>query len=432
MHSRLAAIATRGVAMAGTFIQVVVISRSVSLDDAGTVFVLFTLMNLAATLGRFGTDNLVLRRIASKQPGHETEARWLKAICWIASGLSGIAIYGLLASGLLQVSGSRSDVLEAACVGLMTVFYAINVFAGAVLRASGRLIAGILAELGSAPWLTAIFVGLASFFWQPTVLTVLLALLAAGALTALWAMVQIRALNTVRGDFDWRGCFIFVRTHLSSLSALMGTSLLFFALVWVPQLGLGLVGTGAQVAQYTAAARIASFISIFPGIQTSYLAPKFAQLSHSGQLKELSAESGRAAMCAALVAVPILTFVALVPQMLLQLFGVGYEEAVVPALILCIGSYVTLAFGQVNTVMLTSDLERPAMLLNSLLLVFVAVLTVVGAPAIGVAGVAIVNAVGSMFYAAISSLIIRVQLGVNSTIGSFFGHLLFPDELRKR
>lgn len=432
MPSRLSAIAARGFAMAGTFIQVVVISRSLSLGDAGIVFLLFTLMNLAATLGRFGTDNLVLRKIASKQPGHESEARWLRAICWIVSGISGSAIYGLLASGLLQVSGSRSDALEAVCVGLMTVCYAINVFAGAVLRASGRLVAGILAELGSAPWLTVVFVGLISLFVRPTVLTVLLSLLAAGAATAVWALSQIRALNGVRDRLNWRGCIAFVRIHLFSLISLMGTSLLFFTLVWVPQLCLGMVGTGAQVAQYTAAARIASFINIFPGIQTSYLAPRFAQLSHSGHVKALSAEGGRAALWAALVAVPMLTLVASMPQMVLKLFGGGYEEAAIPALVLCIGAYVTLAFGQVNTVMLTSGLERPALVLNSLLLLFVAILTVVGAPIIGVAGIAMVSALGSVGYAAFSSLIIRLRIGVNSTIGSFFGHLLLQGESRER
>ena len=66
MYPRLAAIGSRGFAMAGSLFQVVVISRALSMDDAGVVFLLITVMNLAATLGRFGAkDNLILRRIAA-------------------------------------------------------------------------------------------------------------------------------------------------------------------------------------------------------------------------------------------------------------------------------------------------------------------------------------------------------------------------------
>ncbi|MDQ0824665.1 O-antigen/teichoic acid export membrane protein [Arthrobacter sp. B2I5] len=425
MRTRLTAIGIRGFALAGSFIQVVVISRTLTLDDAGLVFLLFTLMNLAATLGRFGTDNLILRRIASLPDAEDPEAYLLRMVCWIVSCVAGTALTICLASGMLSILGAQMGLLESICVGLMTVFYSFNVFAGAVLRASGRMVSGILAELGTTPWLSILLVGAQAMFVKSSVLTVLCSLLAAAFATSFWAYRATRTIIHVPGRAEWGQGLVFVRCQLSSLASLMGTSLLFFVLVWVPQLGLGLVGTGTQVAQYTAAAKVAALINIFPGMQTSYLAPKLAELAHARQVKELSRECGGAALVASLVAVPLLTLVAFQSTSVLRIFGEGYQEAATPALILCAGAYATLAFGQVNTVMLTAGLERPALLLNSVLLLLVAVVTVAGAPALGVSGIAAASALASLGYAAISSFIIRLRLGVNSTIGSFLGPLFF-------
>lgn len=424
MHTRLAAIGSRGFALAGSFVQIVVISRSLRLDDAGLVFLIFTLMNLAATLGRFGTDNLILRRIASHPDGVGPEAHWLRMLCLTTSCVAGAALTVFLASGAVSMAGSRIGLLESACVGLMTVFYSFNVFAGAVLRASGRMVSGILIELGLAPWLSVLLVGVPALFSETSVLGVLCSLLAAGFATTVWAHTSTRTLIGGPRGTDWSECFAFVRDHMASLASLMGTSLLFYILVWVPQLGLGVVGTGAQVAQYTAAAKVAALINVFPGIQTSYLAPKLAQLANAGKMNELNRECGVAAVGAALLAVPLLTVVAAQSTAVLRLFGEDYQHAAVPALILCIGAYATLAFGPVNTVMLTAGLERPALLLNTLLLLVVAVVTVAGAPKLGVTGVAAASALGSIGYAAISAFIIRLRMGANVTIASFFGHIL--------
>ncbi len=144
---------------------------------------------------------------------------------------------------------SQLGVLESAFVGLMTVFSAFSVFAGAVLRASGRMVAGILAELGIAPWISVILIGVPALFLDTSLLTVLCSLLAAGVVTSVWAFSATRTFFDVSEKMDWRGCVHFVRNQLTSLASLMGTSLLFFVLVWVPQLGLGVLphgGTGGR------------------------------------------------------------------------------------------------------------------------------------------------------------------------------------------
>lgn len=420
MPFKFYAIGARAFAMAGSFCQVVVVSRALNLDDAGRVFLLFTLMTLAATLGRFGTDNLAMRRIAAGQTGYESEARWLTGTCWITSCVAGAALFLLLWAGGMPFAGGHISALEAATVGVMSVVYSLGVFAGAVLRGAGRLVAGILAELGIAPWLTVASVIWLSAMGEATVLTVLWALLVSGGITAAWALGAARRSVPWVGAPEWRNGCTFIRRQLSSLVPLMGTSLLFFALVWVPQLALGFVGTGAQVAQYTAAARIASFIGIFPSVQTSYLGPKFAALAFSGNHVELSRACGRAAIAAMVVAVPLLAVVSELPYCILGLFGDGYGPSAIPVLFLCIGAYLTLAFGQVNTVMLTSGLERIALGLNAVLLLIVAFATLLGAPFIGVIGVSVVSATASLLYALAASVIIQVRMNVNTTVGSYF------------
>lgn len=423
MSSRFNAIGVRALAMAGTFFQVVVVSRTLDLEDAGLVFLLFTLMTLGATVGRFGTDNLVMRKIAARQTGHEWEARWLLIACWLTSCMSGALLFWAIWSGVLPFADRGIGAPEAAVVGLMTVVYALGVFAGAVLRGAGRLVAGILAELGIAPWLTILGLWLLPLFGEPTVLGVLAVQLVSGAITAAWALWAARTSLARAALQDWREGLAFLRTQSSSLGHLMGTSVLFFALVWAPQLALGLVGTGAQVAQYTVAARIASFISLFPGIQTSYLGPKFAALAASDSRSELSRLCGGAATAAMVVAVPLLVFISESPYFVLSLFGEGYEAAAIPALVLSIGAYIVLAFGQVNTVMLTAGLERTALLLNALLLLVVAAISLLGVPYIGVTGVSIVSATASLLYAVAAALVIQSSMKVDATLISYFKQL---------
>lgn len=406
--------------MMGSFVQVVVISRALDLDEAGMVFLVFTLVSLAATVGRFGTDNLVLRMIASRQTGYSVEARWLAWTCWVTSSFSGSIIFVLLCSGLLPASLHGLTVLDAVCAGAMTVFYSVGVFAGAVLRGSGRLVAGIAAELGIAPWVTAALVVGLQVTGVSTVTTVLFSFLISGLLTALWASHAAHPFLGADDNASWRSGMAFLRVHLGSLASLMGTSLLFFALVWVPQLSLGVVGTATQVAEYTAAARLASFITIFPGIQTSYLGPRFAALAHSDRRLEISSQSGRATISAMLVAVPILIVTSAVPQQLLGVFGGGYVNAAIPTLILCIGAYIGVAFGPVNVIMMTAGLEKFALILNACLLTALTTVILVWTSELGVTGIAIACAAGTVLYGALASVLIWCNLRVDPTLLAYF------------
>lgn len=62
-----AGLVSRGAGMAGAFGLSVAILRSMSASDAGLVLLIYTLITIAATLARFGSDNLALREV-SKTP----------------------------------------------------------------------------------------------------------------------------------------------------------------------------------------------------------------------------------------------------------------------------------------------------------------------------------------------------------------------------
>ena len=406
----LRAVGARAVSIAASFAMTILVARQLGVEAAGSFFVAYTSLVVIATFGRFGTDNLALKLCGGDTTDLRRDLRH-GAIVAIAASIVGCTVVAIT----LALSGYALPGFDARFVLLVlsaAVAQAFSVIAGAVLRGRGRMVLGVLAELGSIHVFTIAALIAAGLIATPDVTTALIALTIGSWLTALWAVpaavwsvppsVEGAPHGTLRG-------YLAARWH--QLVPMMGTSLLFQVLTWAPLYALTAMSSLAQVAYYTTATRLASFISLVPNLQVVYLAPAFARLFHTPDLPALNALAQRAVrQVAILLVIPVAVLIAFGGPIVGLFFGTEFAPAAAPLVVLVGSVFVIALVGQVNQLMLVCGLEKHALALNVALVIVWATAGLAFAAAFGSVGVAWLGAgVGVLYAVVAATLLVRLR-----------------------
>jgi O-antigen/teichoic acid export membrane protein len=364
----LGTIAVRVFSVGIAFLMAVVISRSLTVGETGTFFLVFSLLNVAAAFGRFGTDNLVLRASADAALDLVRDIRWMILTLAGASAIAFVALgFGL--TQLLRESASFDTLPALGWIVAASVFpLSLSVLCGSVLRGNHRIAAGTFAELGTVPVIVTTF---QAFLWSidKASLVSALILLSFAAWAALgWSLplMLITMRDRARPTLGGRTSFtLYLKNNLIRLSSMMGSALLIYAITWAPILVLGVVASQTEVAYFTVAQRVAVIVAFVATIQVSYMSPRIAVLFTLGQIEELNGYLRRGVKLAtALVALPAVVFIVFPSWSISTLFGTRFEPAAGVLVLLVISSLLTVVGGQISSLMILCDLERALFLLN--------------------------------------------------------------------
>ena len=414
----IGAIGARGVSILASFLLTFVVARFLNVEDAGAFFLVFTSLAIAATFGRFGTDNLALKLVGGASTDVRRDVRQLLLISFIASALTVVVGVALLLLLPIQLPGVGTPTMVLATSAVVP--QSLAVLAGALLRARGRLVVGTFAELGSLPTIATLTMLVIALFGQLTLAGAITCFAAASWLTAAWA-IGAAVIAIRHGEHPVatkpRSLGQFVATYLRQLAPMMGTSLIFYVVTWVPIFVLTAVGDLEAVSFYTVAARLAGFVGLIPAIQVSYLAPTFARLYQASDiagLNQLAAHSSRTAL--AVAALPAAALIIAPGLVLRLLYGAPYESAAAALVWLTMGVLVTVAAGQVNQLMLLCDLEQFALWLNTGLLAFWAVAGLYAAHNWGLTGVIGVSVIVTVVYQVAAVVRLRVRASILSYV----------------
>lgn len=424
-------LAVRALTMAASLAMTVVVARVLDPRAAGGFFVVVAVLQAAATLGRFGTDNMALKLAAGTPSQAAADGPGLLTVCLVACVPATAGFVTVLL--LVPVLEGRPPPAVVLLLALAVPAAAVSVLAGAVLRGLGRLVSGIVLELGLPPALCAVvllvWTGLPRPLdaWQALgvyagchLLTAVLALIVAGRGLA---AVGTRATRDGGPDSQAPGAqragSVFAR-HRSSLTAMMATSALFYLLTWSPVIVLGLTGNPTQAAYYNVAARMVAFITVVPALQVATLTPPFAAFHRHRRLGDLNDLARRATRLALAVAVPLALVCTVAPTQVLSLFGRDYHGGAAALVISAIGSGLVVAVGPVNPLLLTCGHEHWAGRANGVLLVTSVLLMVPAAGPLGAAGVAGVLTAGTLAYSLAAAHTLRSRESITA------GYLLLP------
>lgn len=413
------ALAARALSILASFALTIVVARNLPVEATGSFFVVYTLGAVAASFGRFGIDNLAIKLLGT--PGsHRSDLRHGWQLAGVASVIGGAA-FGL-ALGLLGVHELGGlGVLWAA---LTVPPQALAVIAGSILRGRGRLVWGILAELGSIPAVASLAILGAGLVTTLSLDDVVAIFAISAFLSAAWAVplaVAAARANDVAdpsGSPPARsGLGGFVAQRWRALSSMMGVSLVYYSVAWAPILTLTVVGRVADVAWVTIASRLANFVTLVPAIQVSYLGPQFSDRYHTGQIPELNQlarRSSRQALMA--VALPAALLVMGAPWLVGTLYGPEFEAAAPLVSVLAIAALIVVGLGQVNQLMLICDLEGWALLLSLTVVAVWATLGLWLAQTEGAWGVVFLAAVGTIVYSIAAAALLHRKRDVRSFV----------------
>lgn len=361
------ALIVRAASIAASFLLTVLVARLLSIEDAGAFFLIFTSLTIAATFARFGTDNLALKQCGGDTENLQSELRHSATLVLGAGILSALALWGI--AGLVGSAELGVEEPAALLVASAVIPLSLGVLGGAILRGRGYLGLGVFAEVGSVPSLTAAALLGFGFFGTLNLGIALSTYALAAWATLLWVVpAAVRSLiadapSGERGPTI--GLIQYLRQRISTLSAMMGSSFLFYVLTWMPVFALTFTSSLAEVSYYNVAARLANLVALVPILQIGYLAPSFARLFQMSDISALNALASRSAKQASIVLVlPILVLVGGAHWVVTFLYGPEYAPAATPLAVLSASAFVVVVVGQVNQLMLVCDLERFALVLN--------------------------------------------------------------------
>lgn len=376
-----------------SFALSVVLGRLLGASGVGLYFLAFSVVTIAAVVGRVGLDNALLRFSAAS-----------------ASSRDWASLKGLSSKGLRLTLAAST--LMALLVYLLAPWISTNLFSDPGLSGPLRLMA-----FGIVP--TAFFTIVAQMLqglrrtrdgiavlsvWAPA-----FCLAGAVALVPSWGIDGAAAAYAIAAAFGavvawWRwkkttpqivgvaGDFPMAKLLHSSVP-LFWVALSQLVITLSATVMLGIWSTSADVGIYGAASRIVVLLGFIALAVTSIASPKFSALHHQGDTRALGTLAKSSTALLILAASPAFAIFFLMPEKVMGLFGSEFAAGSNVVLILAMGQLVNIITGPAGNLLMMCGHER--LVRNTLTAsAFICVaLNLLLIPPMGVIGAAIANAV---------------------------------------
>ncbi len=410
------------------------IARRVGAEGAGRVATALAVVGVLAVLGRFGSDQLVMRRVATRESATLVRLDYAQAVRLSLPLLVALgALLFVLSAPLADLA--FSDPSGAPAIRwLAPALPAFGLVAvqGEAIKGLGRPGLGAATQSLVGPVVTVALLWAAS---STTSIARISMTVAAGFVASSLAahLVWHRIAGAGRGDAvapgaaggdqhdatahgpasgDRHDTLGFAREAWP----FFGTSIFALVLAYTPVLALALLGDPADVGRYFAADRWTQIPAMLLVAVNAVVGPRFAVLWAGRRTDDVCRLLlGTTAVTACLATVVSLVIVAGAP-LLLGLFGPGYESAVPALRVLGVAQFVILASGPVTSLLVMAGGERSQRVAAAVAAASVVLLALVLVPSYGLTGAAGAGAVAVVVNKAL--IIAMLRSIVNSTAAS--------------
>ncbi|MEQ8763926.1 MAG: glycosyltransferase [Planctomycetota bacterium] len=412
----VAAIAAKGIGAGFAFLFNLLLAVSLGTDGAGVYFIALTVTTLAATLGRRGLSNAMVRFTAE----HASRESWtaVRTIFRQSLGRSSLvsvtvaASIALLAEPLAQLFDEPELVTPLRWMAAAIVPLALSRLEAEALRGLGHIALSQALLFIVIPGVASVSLFFIGDRWSVDGAAVSFAL---GTWTAtligllLWLMKTRRLpRGTEELDGQWR----------SGTMPLLWVELLTLLLPAIPTWLLAKAISSDAVGVYGVAQTMAGLIAFIAIGFNAALAPRFAAMFAEQRIRDLESLAVRATRwMTVLAAIPFLLFV-LFAGSVMTLFGTDFRVGRMALVILAAGQLVNVASGPVGCLLMMTGHER--LMRNTLgLTVCVALVSnAVLIPAFGIEGAAGATALSWVTMNVLSWWLVRDRLGF-STVRAF-------------
>lgn len=340
------------------FLLNVVLARLLGAEGSGVFFLAFTIVLIAAAIGRIGMENTLVRFVAAS----------------ISEGIKGkvlgvynkALLYSLLVSTFLSIL--LYNLAPWISVSLFTKpelaiplkYMSLAIMPLAMLTLHAYALQGlkkITASISTLSVLVPLITCLVAIVFVPSF----------GINAAVYGYVLATVITLVLGRWFWKKSIrgwdpgvicIETKELFSSSMPLFVIVLMDMVINWSPMLFLGIWESNENVGIYSAASRTAMLTSFILIAVNSIAAPKFSELYKKGDIKTLGIVARNSVKMMMLFASPILLIFIFLPEWILGVFGKDFKQGGLVLTILAVGQFVNVATGSVGYLLMMTGNER--------------------------------------------------------------------------
>lgn len=393
LHGAGLAVVLRGMGAVLAFLLNIAIARIIGAEGAGFYFLALSVVSIGAVAAKLGLDNVLLRFVADGASRGDWNSvigvfRLGTRIAALSTLLTGIGVFALapwIATALFGEPGLETP-LRAISLGIFS--FAMMMQMAECLKALNRipdsmLVSGIISPVTA---LVLIF-PLAKMFGAAgaSVAYVAGTLAASAAGGAMWRLAT-RAHAAPAPRFEakrlWRSARPLWVMELINRAILP----------WAPLFLLGVWGTAVESGLFGAATRVAMLVSFFLVAVNTAVAPKFASLFASGEIRLIEKIATRFALIIGLISSPFLLLLIFWGDRVMGLFGPEFARGGAVLSILALGQAVVALTGVYGQFLIMSGHVKYMRNGSFIALIVICLGSGFLIPSLGAIGAAITNA----------------------------------------
>lgn len=391
----IAAMVVRGIELVGKLGLYMLAARILGAFEAGLFFLCNTWVSVGATVARAGFEKAVMRHIAAELAvgnGPEARAALLQGTLWtLVGGILVSALTLLFAEPLADHVFTEHALTRPLMIAAASILpQTLCIFTAHALTGFGRGVAGQFVQNGVWPILTlgALAIGIHSL---DGILYAFAFSNLAGAILGGVLLVRERRRFQSRPAAD---------SHGETLPTLWRTAwplglveMVQAALNAIPVLVLATFASPQVVGAFSVANRITVLIWVIIIAISTIAAPSFAAAHRRGDWDDLRMHNRKARMAIALIGVPAVIVMMLVPEWLLHLIGPGFEIAAMALVVMSAGQLVNCLLPTQDVMLAMTGKGGVLRWLNAAQLASCCILCALLIPPFGMMGAAVATAI---------------------------------------
>lgn len=407
----LFAIPLRVLGGGASFLLIILLTNTLGSEGYGLYALSLTIVTILSVVTRFGTDNIVLRRVAVAWDNQEygTGKGYLLASIKFVVALSILVVSAIVLSSTYVAEqwfdkAGLSDPLTVMGMALLPFSCMYLLIAG--LKATREFVASTITQTSAIPVAMLIVLGTGSFYTTWSVGGAAWVYLLAVLLSTSFALLKLP-----RPLLRSSSVHIDIKSIVADGLPLMLATSGGMVLLWTDTIVLGIFEPSEQVGIYNAASRTATLLGLILATISTVAAARFSVLHAGGDHKELSRYVNQVTWLMIGLSLPVLLFILVFARWILSFFGDSFESGALVLQILAIGQFGNVICGLVSVLLTMTGHSKALQKILWVTSLTNIGLSIVLVQVMGALGVAIATAISVYTWNIWALFVVRKRLG---------------------
>jgi O-antigen/teichoic acid export membrane protein len=397
-------------------LTVLILTRKLGAEQYGIITYSFTIITIFTNLSTTGFNMMAAREPPALLSKGKTEL-WKGFFLWSSKFVLYICIaVPLLIASFIIVATNYFHLFTSSPYTLPILFalgavpfYCLMNYYSAWIRGQHKTVLSFLPDNIIKP---AFFLILLLFFFRFTVWNVILVRIlsfAAGLIFVIVAFFRTTKMEGITPQYDtsvWKASLksFFFLTALVSINSKLDIVM------------LGLYKDASQVGIYDGADKVAAFIILFQTLMNQISTASISRLYAMGEKEKLQTMITKITRWVTFLSFPVFLVIICCSKLILSYLGTAFASGETALIIICIGQFISVAFGPVGNFAVTTKNEKVSIYFALIKLAMVIIFNAVFIPIWGLNGTAVATTLSLIFWNAGMFLTIKKRTGFRTWI----------------